>query len=221
MTHTTTQTSKTITTKLPQSVQRILNNYDINDLLTRTIPKDYHISDRGLEIYKKTTKFDTLTTIELNDEAVSKLKSFADNYPNYKQSEVLSYLIDMVCDLSKIHTKDISEALQTYYEIASSDPDRHIKILNAYADSLYYQDPHTDSETGITIGGLDEESLAYFLISSERTRIIKIKNQDRNPYRLQSFFILFYYIISGGSPSTLFFNNSYPNFLPASPPIIL
>ena len=40
MTHTTTQTSKTITTKLPQSVQHILNNYDINDLLTRTIPKD-------------------------------------------------------------------------------------------------------------------------------------------------------------------------------------
>ena len=209
MTHTTTQTSKTITTKLPQSVQRILNNYDINDLLTRTIPKDYHISDTGLEIYKKTTKFDTLTTIELNDEAVSKLKSFADNYPNYKQSEVLSYLIDMVCDLSKIHTKDIATALNKYYEIASSDPDRHIKILNAYADSLYYQDPHTDSETGITIGGLDEESLAYFLISSERTRIIKIKkNQDRNPYRLQSFFILFYFITSGGSPSTLSFTIS-------------
>ena len=177
MTHTTTQTSKTITTKLPQSVQRILNNYDINDLLTRTIPKDYHISDTGLEIYKKTTKFDTLTTIELNDEAVSKLKSFADNYPNYKQSEVLSYLIDMVCDLSKIHTKDISEALQTYYEIASSDPERHTAILNAYADSLYYSDPYVDSATGITMGGLNEESLAYFLISSERTRIIKIKNK--------------------------------------------
>lgn len=138
MTHTTTQTSKTITTKLPQSVQRILNNYDINDLLTRTIPKDYHISDTGLEIYKKTTKFDTLTTIELNDEAVSKLKSFADNYPNYKQSEVLSYLIDMVCDLSKIHTKDIAEALNQYYNIAETDKIRWTTILDAYADSLYY-----------------------------------------------------------------------------------
>ena len=139
MTHTTTQTSKTITTKLPQSVQRILNNYDINDLLTRTIPKDYHISDTGLEIYKKkTTKGDTLTTIELNDEAVSKLKSFADNYPNYKQSEVLSYLIDMVCDLSKIHTKDIAEALNQYYNIAETDKIRWTTILDAYADSLYY-----------------------------------------------------------------------------------
>ena len=175
MTHTTTQTSKTITTKLPQSVQHILNNYNINDLLTHTIPKDYHISNTGLEIYKKTTKFDNPTTIELNDEAVSKLKSFADNYPNYKQSEVLSYLIDTVCDLSKIHTKDIATALNKYYEIASSDPKRHTAILNAYADSLYYQDPHTDSETGITTGGLDEESLAYFLISSKRKKLIKIK----------------------------------------------
>lgn len=176
-----------ITTKLPQTVQRILNKYDINDLLIYTIPKDYHISDTGLKIYKKTTKFDTLTTIELNDEATLKLKSFADNYPNYAHTEVLSYLIDMVCDLSKIHTKDISEALNKYYEIASSDPDRHIKILNAYADSLYYSDPHTDSKTGITTGGLDEESLAYFLISSERKRIIKIKNQDRIDYSNQSF----------------------------------
>ena len=173
MTHTTTQTSKTITTKFPQSVQRILNNYDINDLLTRTIPKDYHISNTGLEIYKKTTKFDTLTTIELNDEAVSKLKSFADNYPNYKQSEVLSYLIDMVCDLSKIHTKDISEALNKYYEIASSDPTRHSNILEAYSNSLYYS-----SNTGLT-----EESLAYFLISSERTRIIKIKKYIKKIYK--------------------------------------
>ena len=123
--------------QLPQSVQHILNNYDINDLLTRTIPKDYHISETGLEIYKKTTKFDTPTTIELNDEATLKLKSFADNYPNYTHIEVLSYLIDMVCDLSKIHTKDIATALNKYYEIVSSDPKRHTNILNAYADALY------------------------------------------------------------------------------------
>lgn len=172
MTHTTTQTSKTITTKLPQSVQHILNNYDINDLLTRTIPKDYHISNTGLEIYKKTTKFDTLTTIELNDEAMSKLKSFADNYPNYKQSEVLSYLIDMVCDLSKIHTKDIATALNKYYEIASSDPKRHTNILNAFADSLYYSDPVTNPD-GSTAGGLNEEDLAYFLISSDGKELLK------------------------------------------------
>ena len=171
-----------------QSVQHILNNYDINDLLTRTIPKDYHISETSLEIYKKTTKFDTPTTIELNDEATSKLKSFTDNYPNYAHTEVLSYLIDMVCDLSKIHTKDIATALNKYYEIASSDPKRHTNILNAFAVSLYYQDLHTDSETGITTGGLDEESLAYFLISSERTRIIKIKKKSGpKPYSSSPF----------------------------------
>lgn len=161
-----------ITTKLPQSVQHILNNYDINDLLTRTIPKDYHISNTGLEIYKKTTKFDTLTTIELNDEAMSKLKSFADNYPNYAHTEVLSYLIDMVCDLSKIHTKDIATALNKYYEIAASDPKRHTDILNAFADSLYYSDPVTNPD-GSTAGGLNEEDLAYFLISSDGKELLK------------------------------------------------
>lgn len=161
-----------ITTKLPQSVQHILNNYDINDLLTRTIPKDYHISDTGLEIYKKTTKFDTPTTIELNDEATLKLKSFADNYPNYAHTEVLSYLIDMVCDLSKIHTKDIATALNKYYEIASSDPKRHANILNAFADSLYYSDPVTNPD-GSTTGGLNEEDLAYFLVSSDGKELLK------------------------------------------------
>lgn len=171
MTHTTTQTSNTITTKVPHTVKNILDKYDINDLLTHTIPKDYSIPSASLEIYKNKTKFDSLTTLEMNEI----LKNLNNNYPAYKRSEILSYLIDNVCDLSKIHTKDISEALNKYYEIASSDPERHIAILNAYADSLYYSDPHTDSETGITTGGLDEESLAYFLISSERTRIIKIK----------------------------------------------
>ena len=63
--------------------------------------------------------------------------------------------------------KDISEALNKYYEIASSDPTRHSNILEAYSNSLYYS-----SNTGLT-----EESLAYFLISSERTRIIKIKKK--------------------------------------------
>ena len=87
----------------------------------------------------------------------------------------------MVCDLSKIHTKDISEALNKYYEIASSDPTRHSNILEAYSNSLYYFDPYVDSATGITMGGLHEESLAYFLISSERTRIIKIKKKKSGP----------------------------------------
>ena len=163
-------------TKLPQSVKDILQRYDINALITRTIPEDYSIPSASLEIYKIKTKFNSPVTLEMNDETVSKLKLYSSNYPNYSHAEILSYLIENVCDLSKIHTKDISEALQTYYEIASSDPERHIKILNAYADSLYYQDPIT-KENGAVIGGLDEESLAYFLISSERTRIIKIKNK--------------------------------------------
>lgn len=166
---------KPIKTKVPQSVKDILQRYDINSLITHTIPDNYSIPSVSLEIYKTKTEFNNSVTLEMNDETIAKLESYNSNHPNYSRTEILSYLIDNVCDLSKIHTKDISEALNKYYEIASSDPDHHIKILNAYADSLYYSDPHTDSKTGITTGGLDEESLAYFLISSERTRIIKIK----------------------------------------------
>lgn len=183
--------SSIIKTKVPHTVKNILDKYDINDLLTRTIPKDYSIPSASLEIYKNKTKFNSLTTLEMNETTSEILKNLNNNYPDYKRSEILSYLIENVCDLSKIHTKDISEALQTYYEISSSDPDRHIKILNAYADSLYYQDPIT-KENGAVIGGLDEESLAYFLISSERTRIIKIKkNQDRVYSYIQSFSFIF------------------------------
>ena len=176
--------------QLPQNVKDILERYDINSLITRTIPESYSIPSISLEIYKTKTKFNIPVTFEMNEETISKLESYSSNHPDYSRTEILSYLIDNVCDLSKIHTKDISEALQAYYEIASSNPDRHTAILNAYANSLYYSDPHIDSETGITIGGLDEESLAYFLISSERTRVIKIKkNQDRVPNHTQSFFI--------------------------------
>lgn len=170
--------------QLPQTVKNILDKYDINALITRTIPKKYLISNTILNIYKTKTKFDTPVTITLTDAATQVLKSLADNYPTYSHNEILSYLIENVCDASKIQSKDISEALNKYYEIASSDPKRHIAILNAYANSLYYQDLHTDSETGITMGGLDEESLAYFLISSERTRIIKINKKKSGLVRL-------------------------------------
>ena len=78
----------------------------------------------------------------------------------------------MVCDLSKIHTKDIATALNKYYEIASSDPKRHTNILNAFADSLYYSDPVMNPD-GSTTGGLNEEDLAYFLVSSDGKELLK------------------------------------------------
>ena len=155
----------TTETKFPQSVKDILQRYDINALVTRTIPEDYSIPSASLEIYKTKTKFNSPVTLEMNDETISKLKLYSSNYPNYSHAEILSYLIENVCDLSKIHTKDISKALNRYYEIAATNPDLHTDILEAYSNSLYYS-----SNTGLT-----EESLAYFLISSERTRIIKIK----------------------------------------------
>ena len=125
--------------QVPQAVSHVLNKYDINDLLTRAIPNDYSLSNSAyLEIYKIKTKFDTPVTITLTDAATQILKSFADNYPNYTHIEILSYLIETVCDLSKVHTKDISEALNKYYNIAETDKTRWATILDAYSNSLYY-----------------------------------------------------------------------------------
>lgn len=70
----------------------------------------------------------------------------------------------MVCDLSRVHTKNVADALDKYYNIVATDKTRWIKILDAYSD------PFTD-EDGNRRGGLTEESLAYFLVSSERTEI--------------------------------------------------
>lgn len=130
--------SSVIKTKVPQSVKDVLQRYDINSLITRTIPKDYSIPSASLGIYKNKTKFDSLTTLELNEDADTILKNLKNNYPDYKRSEILSYLIDNVCDLSKIHTKDISEALDKYYNIAETDKTRCAAILDAYSSSLYY-----------------------------------------------------------------------------------
>lgn len=125
--------------QLPQNVKNILDKYDINDLLIRAIPKNYHIANSAyLEIYKIKTKFDTPVTITLTNTATQVLKSFADNYANYTHIEILSYLIETVCDLSKVHTKDISTALNKYYSIAETDKIRWATILDAYSNSLYY-----------------------------------------------------------------------------------
>lgn len=132
--------------QLPQNVKDVLERYDINSLITRTIPKDYSIPGASLEIYKTKTKFNTPVTLEMNDETISKLKLYSSNYPDYSHAEILSYLIDNVCDLSKIHTKDIAEALQTYYSIAETDKTRWTTILDAYSNSLYYPEERKNNK---------------------------------------------------------------------------
>ena len=179
--------------QLSQSAKNILDHYDVNDLLTRTIPQDYHIPNSVcLEIYKLKTKFDTSVILTLNDTALQVLKSYAGNYPDYAHNEILAYLIETVCDLSKIHTKDISEALNKYYEIARTNKMRLIKILDAYANSLYYPKEKELNGEIIQTEGLTEESLAYFLISSERKRIIKINNKRPGTKPYPVFFIFLY-----------------------------
>ena len=96
--------TKPIKTKVPQNVKDVLERYDVNTLITRTIPEDYSIPGASLEIYKTKTKFNVPVTLEMNDETVSKLKLYSSNYPDYSHAEILSYLIDNVDKLSKRHT---------------------------------------------------------------------------------------------------------------------
>ena len=135
--------------QLPQNVKDVLERYDINSLITRTIPEDYAIPGASLEIYKTKTKFNVPVTLEMNEETISnisKLKLYSSNYPDYSHAEILSYLIDNVCDLSKIHTKDIAEALNQYYEIAETDKTRWTTILDAYSNSLYYPEERKNNK---------------------------------------------------------------------------
>lgn len=156
--------------QVPKAVKDILDRYDVNTLITCTIPKNYSIPSVALEVYRTKSKFNTSVSLEMNNDAQEMLTTIGRNYPDYAHTEILSYLIEMVCDLSKAHTKNIADALDKYYNIVVTDKTRWVKILDAYSDSLYYSDPFTD-EDGNRRGGLTEESLAYFLVSSERTEI--------------------------------------------------
>lgn len=147
--------------KTSKTAKDILDRYDVNDLLTCAIPKDHRIIDAYVDVYIRATKFDTPIIIELNDEAKSQLKTISSNYPNFKQNEFLSYLIEVVCNVSKINTKNINHALNSYYTLFgkasrhSSNPNHDMfqklfqKLLNAYSDSEFswkvieVEDEHT------------------------------------------------------------------------------
>lgn len=159
--------------QVPKTVKNILDRYDVNSLLTWTIPKNYSIPSAALDVYRTKSKFNTSVSLEMNNDAQEILKNIGRNYPDYTNTEILAYLIEMVCDLSRVHTKNVADALDKYYNIVATDKTRWIKILDAYSDSVYYSDPFTD-EDGNRRGGLTEESLAYFLVSSERTETIKL-----------------------------------------------
>lgn len=149
---------------VPQTVKDALNIYDINKLLTRTIPEDYKITPTTLQIYKRTVKFDTPVEINLNEDALKILNNYCANMNEPQWIEILAFLVDMACDCSKINSKDIDTVLDIFYTASSKD---QTAILHAYSESLYCQD------------NLDMGDVAYFLISQDGQELLKELNLNK------------------------------------------
>lgn len=107
----------TITT----TVKDILDVYDTDRLLT-TIPKDYIINPRAIEVYSNRLKLaqKTKQKITLNIQSTQYLNAMAQNY-NVPVSLMFNFLIETVCNCGKINTKKVTEALDIYYNLMTTD----------------------------------------------------------------------------------------------------
>lgn len=124
---------------LPLSVKDILDRYDVNALLTRALPEQSPSNNYSIELYKSKSKFDTPTPVALTPASIRVLKSYASNHPDYEHSVILAYLLEMVCDVSKIQTKQVAAVIDAYYKLLN-DKSRK-PLLNRLLSSLpdYYQ----------------------------------------------------------------------------------
>ena len=124
---------------LPLSVKEILDRYDVNALLTRAIPEQSPLNNYSIELYKSKSRFDTPTPVALTPASIRVLKSYASNRPDYEHSVILAYLLEMVCDVSKIQTKQVAAVIDAYYKLLN-DKSRK-PLLNRLLSSLpdYYQ----------------------------------------------------------------------------------
>lgn len=131
---------------LPLSVKDILDRYDVNALLTRALPEQSpsgtntnNLNNYSIELYKSKSRFDTPTPVALTPASIRVLKSYASNHPDYEHSVILAYLLEMVCDVSKIQTKQVAAVIDAYYKLLN-DKSRK-PLLNRLLSSLpdYYQ----------------------------------------------------------------------------------
>ena len=172
--------------QLPQNVKNILDKYDINALITRTIPEKYLISKKILNIYKTKTKFDTPVTITLTDAATQVLKSLADNYPTYSHNEILSYLIENVCDASKIQSKQVAHALDSYYYMFAEASNRNSAHHDYYRSlfrkfsELYFYDTPTSTPTPTPVSLSDEHIATFLTLSSDGQALVREINNKRD-----------------------------------------
>lgn len=139
---------------ITQEVKDLLDKYDTERLLC-TISKDYQISPTALAIYAKTVKPLPLPVlITISDETNKFLYATAQSL-NAPVPLVFNFLIETVADGSKIQTKAVTRALNNYYHLLTNSlkdegaKELFSKVLDEYADSVYYDHYQCLSEQGI------------------------------------------------------------------------
>ena len=164
-------------------VKDILNKYDVNKLLT-TILQDYTIHSKALETYLN--KIDTAQVIqiqlELSDDSFTYLKGLSSNH-NTTPSNILNYLIEMVADCSKIQSKQVSHALDSYYYMFaeasnrnSTHRDYYVSLFKKFSElyELYYY----EFDAPVT---LSDERIAMFLtLSSDGQALVREIEKQRD-----------------------------------------
>ena len=155
---------KTIEIKVTPDTKDTLNIYDCEALLTMALPSKLFINEQTLKLYANRAATTMSTSITLTDPTYNHIKALADNH-NVPIDLMINFLIETVCDLSKINTKKITHALDCYYNLAEKaatltheinnttsekeklkkSPSNRLftELLDAYANSVYY-----DEETG-------------------------------------------------------------------------
>jgi hypothetical protein len=148
--------------KITDEVKQILNDYDVKDLLTYAInitPQTYKQMAAALDVYKKKAR--PKYNYNIDEEIINSVQRFNLSAPI---SLIFNFLIETVCDCSRINTKNIKTALDCYYYAVAHDHTLLSKILNKYSESSFYNEQT----------GLSEEAIAYFLTTSiERTKYLK------------------------------------------------
>lgn len=145
----------------------ILDIYDADKLLS-TISREYSISASSIKIYSQKANPVLSVSVSLSTDNINYLKSISQNL-NAPISLVFNFLIENVCDCSKIQTKKIAHALENYYKLVVNHNDQICgelldRIFEGYGNSGFYNEEI----------GLSEEGIANFLtLSNEGKNIVQ------------------------------------------------
>ena len=161
--------------RLAKSTENILTMYSAEKLLTQSMniddyfEKNKTILPRIISLYSSKIRLDSSyssSSISLSDDTYTTLIAYSNNY-NISFEILFNYLITNVCNCGKINSIRVDRALDFYYNAANNNKELYLKILNSYADSVYYDEER----------GLDEEDVIAFLINTKEGKDLMNNNK--------------------------------------------